>query len=403
MTMTKDERYMKQAITQARKAYAIDEVPIGCVIVREQQMPDGSVKEQVIARGYNRRNTDKNVLSHAELIALKKATKKTGDWRLEDCTLYVTLEPCQMCAGAIVQSRVKRVVVASMNPKAGCAGSILNLLQMAQFNHQVELTKGVLDEECSAMLSEFFRSLRVKKKEEERRRKMKKYTTILWDIDGTLLDFLAAEKAALRTCFANHNMGECTDEMIERYSVINRRHWEALERGEMSKPEVLVGRFREFFRKEGLDESLAESFNDMYQVSLGDTVVFCDDSYNLVKGLKERGVRQYAITNGTKIAQDRKLKNSGFDQLLDDFFISDVIGFEKPSIEFFRPVFETLKGIPKEEILVVGDSLTSDIRGGNNAGYDTCWYNPRHEENDKGAKVNYEITDLRQVLEYVKL
>ena len=153
--MTNEEKYMKEAIRQAKKAYALDEVPIGCVIVQ-----DG----KIIARGYNRRNTDKNTLAHAELTAIRKASRKTGDWRLEDCTMYVTLEPCQMCAGAIVQSRMKKVVIASMNPKAGCAGSVLNLLQMAAFNHQVEIERGLLEEECSKMLSQFFRELRERKK-----------------------------------------------------------------------------------------------------------------------------------------------------------------------------------------------------------------------------------------------
>ena len=128
--MIKEEKYMKEAIRQAKKAYALMEVPIGCVIVRENS---------IIARGYNRRNTEGNALAHAELCAIKKACRKTGDWRLEDCTMYVTLEPCQMCAGAIVQSRMKKVVIGCMNPKAGCAGSVLNLLQMTGFNHQVEL------------------------------------------------------------------------------------------------------------------------------------------------------------------------------------------------------------------------------------------------------------------------
>ena len=146
--MTTDEKYMKEAIRQAKKAKALDEVPIGCVIVYE---------DKIIARGYNRRNTDKNTLS-------RKASKKLGDWRLEGCTMYITLEPCQMCAGAIVQARVSRVVIGSMNPKAGCAGSVLNILQMDRFNHQVELTKGVLQEECSTMLSDFFKELREKKK-----------------------------------------------------------------------------------------------------------------------------------------------------------------------------------------------------------------------------------------------
>lgn len=158
--MTQDEKYMRAALREAKKAYALDEVPIGCVIVQN---------DKIIARGYNRRNTDKNTLAHAEIAAIKKASKKTGDWRLEDCTMYVTLEPCQMCAGAIVQSRLAKVVIGSMNPKAGCAGSVLNLLQMKEFNHQVELVKGVLEEECSKMLSGFFQELREKKNQEKKR------------------------------------------------------------------------------------------------------------------------------------------------------------------------------------------------------------------------------------------
>ena len=153
--LTEDEKFMKEAIKQAKKAWAIEEVPIGCVIVYEGK---------IIGRGYNRRTIDNNTLAHAELQAIRKASRKMGDWRLEDCTLYVTLEPCQMCSGAIVQARIKRVVVGCMNPKAGCAGSILNLLQMEEFNHQVELTTGVLEEECSSMMKSFFKELREKRK-----------------------------------------------------------------------------------------------------------------------------------------------------------------------------------------------------------------------------------------------
>lgn len=150
-----DERYMKEAIKQAKKAAKIGEVPIGCVIVYDNK---------IIARGYNKRNTKKNTLAHAEIIAMNKASKVIGDWRLEGCTMYVTLEPCQMCAGAIVQSRMDRVVVGTMNKKAGCCGSVLNLLNMSEFNHQVELTIGVLEEECSCVISDFFRELRKIKK-----------------------------------------------------------------------------------------------------------------------------------------------------------------------------------------------------------------------------------------------
>ena len=164
--MTEDEKYMKEAIRQAKKAWKLWEVPIGCVIVHGGK---------IIARGHNRRNTDKNTLSHAELNAIRKASRYVGDWRLEECTMYVTLEPCQMCAGAIVQARIPKVVIGCMNPKAGCAGSILNLLNMKEFNHQVEVVRDVLHDECSSMLSDFFRELREKKKEEKLElQKMKK-------------------------------------------------------------------------------------------------------------------------------------------------------------------------------------------------------------------------------------
>lgn len=155
-------KYMKEAIKEAKKAAKIGEVPIGCVIVYE---------DKIIARGYNKRNTKKTTLAHAELLAIQKASKKLGDWRLEDCTMYVTLEPCQMCAGAIIQARMKEVVVGAMNLKAGCAGSILNILQMKEFNHQAELITGVLEEECKKVLQEFFKDLRIKNKLEKEEKK----------------------------------------------------------------------------------------------------------------------------------------------------------------------------------------------------------------------------------------
>lgn len=156
------EKYMKEALKQAKKAYALGEVPIGCVIVYQGK---------IIGRGYNRRNTDKNTLAHAEITAIHKASKYMGDWRLEDCTLYVTLEPCQMCAGAIVQARIPEVVMGCMNPKAGCAGSILNILEMPEFNHQVSVTRGVLEQACSDMLKTFFSELRIRNKAEREAKK----------------------------------------------------------------------------------------------------------------------------------------------------------------------------------------------------------------------------------------
>ena len=152
------EKYMREALKQAHKAYLLGEVPIGCVIVHAGK---------IIGRGYNRRNTDKNTLAHAEITAINKASRKIGDWRLEDCTLYVTLEPCQMCAGAIIQARIPEVVMGCMNPKAGCGGSILNILEMPQFNHQAAVTRGVLEKECSEMLKAFFSELRIRNKAEK--------------------------------------------------------------------------------------------------------------------------------------------------------------------------------------------------------------------------------------------
>ncbi|MCM1043939.1 MAG: tRNA adenosine(34) deaminase TadA [Candidatus Gastranaerophilales bacterium] len=150
------EKYMREALKQAKKAYDLGEVPIGCVIVHEGR---------IIGRGYNRRNTDKNTLAHAEITAINKASKKIGDWRLEECTLYVTLEPCQMCAGAIIQARIPEVVMGCMNPKAGCGGSILNILEHPAFNHQATVVRGVLEQECSEMLKLFFSELRARNKQ----------------------------------------------------------------------------------------------------------------------------------------------------------------------------------------------------------------------------------------------
>ena len=155
--METEEKYMREAVRQAKKAAEAGDVPIGCVIVSG---------DKIIARAYNQRNKKKTTLAHAELLAIQKASRKTGDWRLEECTMYITLEPCQMCAGAIVQARIPKVVIGAMHPKAGCAGSVLNILQVEQFNHQVDVKKGVLEEECSQMLSDFFRQLRKKKKKE---------------------------------------------------------------------------------------------------------------------------------------------------------------------------------------------------------------------------------------------
>ena len=219
---------------------------------------------------------------------------------------------------------------------------------------------------------------------------------ILWDIDGTILDFIRAEHAAIKKCFEVFQLGECTDEMIARYSKINKGYWEKLERKEITKPELLVCRFRDFFARENIITDCAEKFNKEYQVRLGDTICFCDNSYELLKSLKGR-VKQYAVTNGTKIAQDKKLVKSGLIDIFDDIFISEEVGYEKPDVRFFEHIWAKIGVYKPDEVMIVGDSLTSDMQGGNNAGIVCCWYNPKKVPNTKNLKIDYEIENLNEI------
>lgn len=229
---------------------------------------------------------------------------------------------------------------------------------------------------------------------------MSKIKVILWDVDGTLLNFEEAEKAAIRTCFKIFELGECSDEMLKDYSEINKGYWKRLERGEITKKEVLEGRFREFFAKYDLDCSVVENFNAQYQISLGDTTVFYENGLETVQACKGK-IPQYAVTNGTKVAQDRKLTNSGLINILDGVFISEEVGIEKPGVEFFEKVFEKIGEFDKSEIMIIGDSLTSDIQGGNNAGIVTCWFNPNGKKEETALRIDYEINNLIQVLDIV--
>lgn len=222
------------------------------------------------------------------------------------------------------------------------------------------------------------------------------YSIILWDIDGTLLDFEKAEAAAVKTLFRDHGLGECSAEKIERYSRINKIYWKRMELGEIDKQEVLIGRWREFLAGCGLDISLAEEINGEYQLRLGDTINFCENAWELVNYLKGK-VKQYAVTNGTSLAQAKKLKNSGLDTVFDDVFISDVIGYEKPDVRFFDAVYEKLGRPDKKKMIIIGDSLTSDIRVGNRGGITTCWYNPSGRPNEDNEPVDIEIHTLSEL------
>lgn len=223
---------------------------------------------------------------------------------------------------------------------------------------------------------------------------------LLWDIDGTILDFLAAEKAAIKKCFEIMNLGICTDEMVADYSLINCKYWEMLERGEMTKAEILVCRFREFFEKIGINTAVAEEFNSMYQIRLGDTICYKPNAREMLDKYSGSLV-QCAVTNGTVVAQRRKLSASGLDKVFDHIFISEEVGSEKPNRTFFDEVFKVIGRYDSSEVMIIGDSLTSDIRGGNNAGILTCWYNQQHKINDKGETVDYEIDDLAKVVEII--
>lgn len=225
-------------------------------------------------------------------------------------------------------------------------------------------------------------------------------TTLLWDVDNTLLDFSAAEQAAIKNLFQEYGLGACPEEMLQRYAAINTAYWERLERGELTKPEVLVGRFREFFEAEGINSAIAPEFNEKYQLRLGDTIVYRDDSLHIIKSLRGR-VRQYVVSNGTVAAQTKKLRLSGLGALMDGIFLSEELGAEKPNAEFFDKVFTALGDIDRSQVMIVGDSMTSDILGGINAGIVTCWYNPGGKPAACGFHPNHEIADLHEVFSLI--
>lgn len=222
--------------------------------------------------------------------------------------------------------------------------------------------------------------------------------TILWDIDATVLDFIASEKQSILSCFEKFHLGECTDEMLADYSAINIKHWQMLERGEEGKQAVLINRFVEFFDKYGINKISPEQMCSEYENGLPNTIVFLENSFDIIKSLKGK-YRQYAVTNGALSVQTAKLQKSGLSEVLDGAFISDEIGFEKPNARFFDWVLSAIEPCDKNEIIIIGDSLTSDMMGGNNAGIKCCWYNPSGKENNIGVRIDYEINSLLEVFD----
>ncbi len=221
---------------------------------------------------------------------------------------------------------------------------------------------------------------------------MSKFEIILWDVDQTLLDFELSQAYALGESFQKFGL-EMKEEVLSRYAEINTAYWKRHELGEVSKEELLTGRFETLFLELGVENIDIGAFAAVYQKALGSVYYFRDDSFTLCSKLKGK-VRQYAVTNGVTATQRNKLHLSGLDKILDDIFISEEIGYPKPQREYFERCFQRIPGFQKDKALIVGDSLTSDIRGGNQVGIPCCWYNPEGKENHSGLQVDYEIKNL---------
>lgn len=221
---------------------------------------------------------------------------------------------------------------------------------------------------------------------------------ILWDLDNTILSFEAAERNSLKETFKYFNLIECSDEMVKKYSDINHYYWKKLELGEIEKQPMLLKRFEDFFLGEQIDFNELEEFNYQYQIRLGNTIVFNDNAYELITSLKNH-YKQYIVTNGTALAQKYKLANSNLSQVMDDVFISENIGYEKPHLNFFNHVFSKIGEYDNDEILIIGDSLTGDMQGANNAEIKCCWYNPKNLEQPHDLRIDYVIDDLNQILD----
>ena len=225
---------------------------------------------------------------------------------------------------------------------------------------------------------------------------MAKYKYLLWDVDGTILNFELAERAAIRSLFDRFKLGECSDEMLMYYSQINKRYWQLMESGKIKKDKMLVERFIEFFSYKGINADIAAEFNKEYQIALCDTIVFNDDAIDIIKHQKKT-CKIIIVTNGTEVVQEKKLERSGLNDIVDNVFISELVGFEKPNIKFFEKVILEVGIKDLKEALIIGDSLTSDIQGGHNIGIDTCWYNPKNEENTTLLNPTYTIRNLHEL------
>ena len=226
---------------------------------------------------------------------------------------------------------------------------------------------------------------------------MRRYTTILWDLDQTLLNFDLSMDYAIRAVFGQFGL-EINDGIVARYDVINRGYWNRLEQGEITKEELIVGRFRTLFDELGIDRVTPEDVQEVYQKELGSVFFYMDGAKELVTQLRAEGYRQYVVTNGVNATQANKMKLSGLNQIMDGVFVSELMGYPKPRKEYFDACFALLPDVKREECILVGDSLTSDMRGANNAGIAACWFNPEGKAKDVDVHIDYEIHRLDELM-----
>ena len=351
--LTEDERYMKEAIRQARKAEDLGEVPIGCVIVQEGK---------IIARGYNRRMIDHTTLAHAEILAIKKACRKLKDWRLEGCRIYITLEPCPMCAGAIVQARIPEVVIGCMNPKAGCAGSVTDLLHQEGFNHRCQVETGVLGEACSQMMKDFFKRLREQEKEKKQEktapgedlRKMR-YKLAIFDMDGTILDTI--QDLADTMNYTLEVSGYPLRTLQEVKSFVGNGIRNLIRR---AVPETVRGDEAEI-------ERLYEVFSAHYKEHCADTTKPYEGICALLRQLKEAKIKTAVVSNKADFGV-QELCARYFPGLF-DVAIGEQPGLaKKPAPDMVGQVLSRLAAAPKEAVYI-GDSEV-DIATAKNAAMD---------------------------------
>lgn len=226
---------------------------------------------------------------------------------------------------------------------------------------------------------------------------MGRYTTIFWDLDQTLLNFDMSMDYAIRAVFKRFGLA-INDDIVARYDAINRSYWNRLELGEITKEEVKTGRFRTLFEELGIDHISPEEMAVIYQEELGSVFFYMEGAKEFVTKLREMGYRQYVVTNGVNSTQASKMRLSGLDQIMDGVFVSELMGYPKPMKEYFDACFAALPNVKKEECILVGDSLTSDMRGANNAGITACWFNPEGREKDIDVKTDYEIYRFDELL-----